>query len=168
MREDLEVMIGLVLHEEGFVTYPYKVFKPIEEYVKALNWRITNVDCMGDGSDYCFPFEQQEDSFVDGETLFSMLREHPGIQWVWGALSGFPKSVPWEEIRKNPIEDVSLRQPYLENTLHHLEPGAVLEVIAFDSTDTYVLTDDPEVAERLLAAFPGAGSLDEYVFKKEE
>ena len=43
-------MLGLVLNEEGYATYPYNVFKLIEEYVKALNWRITNVECGGDGS----------------------------------------------------------------------------------------------------------------------
>ena len=42
--------VGLVLNEEGYATYPYNVFKLIEEYVKALNWRITNVECGGDGS----------------------------------------------------------------------------------------------------------------------
>ena len=112
-------MIGLVLNEGGYVTYPYDVLKPVEDYVKALNWRVTNVNCMGDGSGYSFPFEEQEDSFVDGETLLSMLQEHPKIQWVWGALSGFTKDIPWDEIRKNPIEDLFVRQPYLENTLHH-------------------------------------------------
>ena len=161
-------MIGLVLNEGEYVTYPYDVLKPVEDYVKALNWRVTNVNCMGDGSGYSFPFEEQEDSFVDGETLLSMLQEHPKIQWVWGALSGFTKDIPWDEIRKNPIEDLFVRQPYLENTLHHLEPGAVFEMIAFDSTDTYVLIDDPDVADRMLAAFPKAGSLDKYVFKTEK
>ena len=30
-------MVGLVLNEEGYIKYPYDVFKPIEEYVKTLN-----------------------------------------------------------------------------------------------------------------------------------
>lgn len=161
-------MIGLVLHEGEYVTYPYEVLKPVEEYVKTLNWRITNVVCGSDGSDYFFPFEQQEDSLLDGETLLVMLQEHPRKQWVWGAMSGFQKDVSWDEIRKNPIEDLTLRQPYLENTLHHLEPGAVLEVIAFDSSATFVMTDDPDVADRFLAAFPKAESLDKYVFETEK
>ncbi len=159
-------MVGLVLNEEGYATYPYNVFKPIEEYVKGLNWRITNVECGGDGSDHMFPFEQQEDSFVDGETLFAMLREQSEIQWWWGALSGFPKEISWDEIKKNPIVDLTLRQPYLENVLHHLEPKAVLEVIAFDSTETYLLIDDQEVADRNISAFPKAENLDKYVFEK--
>ena len=159
-------MLGLVLNEEGYATYPYNVFKPIEEYVKGLNWRITNVECGVDGSDHMFPFEQQEDSFVDGETLFAMLREHPGIQWWWGALSGFPKEISWDEIKRNPIVDLTLRQPYLENVLHHLEPKAVLEVIAFDSTETYLLIDDQEVVDRIISAFPKAENLDKYVFEK--
>ena len=161
-------MIGLVLNEGGYVTDPYEVFKHIEEYVKTLNWRIPYVECGGDGSNYVFPFEQQENYFVDGETLMSMLREHPGIQWWWGTLAGYHKDVLWEEINQFPVIDIFLRQPYLENNLHHLYPGAVLELIAFDSTETYVLIDDPDVADRLLAAFPKAESLDKYVFKTEK
>ena len=41
-------------------------------------------------------------------------------------------------------------------------------MIAFDSTETCVLIDDPDVADRLLATFPKAGSLDEYVFETGE
>ena len=160
-------MIGLVLNEEGYVTYPYEIFKHIEEYVKALNWRITYVECGGDGSNYVFPFEHQEDYFVDGETLMTMLREQPGMQWWWGTLSGFQKDVSWDEIRKNPIFDIQLGMPYLENTLHHLQSGAVLEVIAFDSSETYVLTDDPNVAAQLISAFPKAENLEQYVFRTE-
>ena len=48
------------------------------------------------------------------------------------------------------------------------EAGAVLELIAFDSTETYVLLDDPDVVDRLLAAFPKAESLGKYVFKTEK
>ena len=161
-------MIGLALNEEGYATYPYSIFKPIEEYVKGLNWRITNVECGRDGSDYAFPFERQEDFFIDGETLFAMLQDHPEIQWWWGSLSGFPKEIRWDEIKRNPVVDLTLRQPYLENTLHHLEPKAVLEVIAFDSTETYILIDDQEVADRIISAFPKAESLDKYVFESAQ
>ena len=82
------------------------------------------------------------------------------------ALSGFPKEISWDEIKKNPIVDLTLRQPYLENVLHHLEPKAALEVIAFDSTETYLLIDDQEVADRIISAFPKAENLDKYVFEK--
>ena len=159
-------MVGLVLNEGGYVTYPFNVFKPIEDYVKRLNWRITNAECGGDGSSYVFPFDRVEEYYTNGEDLFALLKEHPSIQWWWGSLSGFSKDISEEEIRKNPTVDLTMEQPYLENSLHHLEPKAILEVIAFDSTDTYVLADDPEVIKQLLTAFPNAESLDKYVFSK--
>lgn len=160
-------MQGLILNEDGYVTYPYDVFRPIKEYVVSLNWRITNVECGGDGSSYAFPFEQTNDYFIDGESLFNMLNDHPRMQWWWGALSGFNKDIPWDEIRKNPIIDISMKLPYLENEVHHLEPLAVFEVIAFDSSETYVLADDPAIVNRLCEAFPNAENLEKYVFDKD-
>jgi len=157
-------MVGLVLNEEGYVTYPYDIFIHIEDYVKSLNWRITNVECGGDDTDYIFPFVQCEDNFIDGDSLFEKIKDHPRIQWWWGTISGFPKDVLWEDIKKNPVIDLTVEQPYLKNKLHHLEPKAVFELIAFDSTETYVLIDDPTIAACIRLAFPKSENLDKYVF----
>ena len=132
-------MQGLILNEGGYVTYPYLIFEKIEPYIRGLNWRISNAQCGG-GS-YEFPFEHEEDSIVDGNTLFEIIRDHNDIQWYWGVLSGFPKSVSEEMIRQHPLLDVMMEQPYLKDELHHIEPQSVLEIVAFDGTETYVYTD---------------------------
>jgi len=155
-------MKGIVLNEGGTVTYPYEVFKHIEKYVKSLNWRITNAACGG--GDYVFPFEEKWDNFIDGETLYELIKQHSDIQWWWGSLSGFPKEVPVDEVKKNPVVDLQMEQPYLKDKLHHLEPLAVFELIAFDSTETYVLVDSPEIADLLYKSFPNAESLEKYVY----
>lgn len=156
-------MQGLVLNEEGrYVTYPFLIFEKIEPHIRNLNWRISNVACGG-GS-YKFPFEHEEESFMDGDSLFELVKNHRDIQWWRGVLSGFPKSVPEASVRQRPLPDITMEQPYLKNGLHHIEPQAVLEIVAFDSTDTYVLFDGEELADILKKAFPMADNPEKYVF----
>lgn len=154
-------MIGIVLNEEGYVTFPAKIFPIIETEVKSLNWRITNVECGGSDS-YEFPFEHVEDYIIDGTELYDMVMEHPDIQWWWGVLSGIPKSVPNKEIVKHPIIDAQMDCSYIDKPFHHIDPDAVLEIVAFDSTETYVLADDEEIGRRLQKLFPKMESLEKY------
>lgn len=62
-------MVGLILNEEGSVTYPYYIFAKIESYVRSLNWRISNLQCCGPIG-FIFPFEETDDYFIDGDSLF--------------------------------------------------------------------------------------------------
>lgn len=156
-------MVGLILNEEGYVTYPYNIFKHIESYVRKLNWIITNVECVG-RAPFTFLFEDNEESFIDGDYLYEMLEAHSDIQWVWGVLSGFPKELAYESIRKAPIFDISMEQPYLQGKLHHVSPDAVLELIAFDSTESYMLIDDELVAQQIKSKFTHSENLEKYVF----
>lgn len=155
-------MIGLVLNEDGNVTYPFQVFRVIESQVRSLNWRVFSVECGG--ITYEFPFEHTNDYFMDGNELFELLKEHPDIQWIWGALCGIPKEIPVGRIKQSPVIDLTEEQPYLQNELKHVDPCAILEIVAFDSSETYVLVDDEELASELIKAFPKAESLEKYVY----
>ena len=156
-------MKGLILNEGGYVTYPFQVFERIEPFIRKLNWRVSNVICCGDDT-FKFPFEDNDECFIDGDSLYDMLKNHPDLQWIWGILSGFPKEIPYAEIKNNPIIDVTEEQPYLKGELHHIESKAVLELVAFDSTETYVLADDEELVATLKNEFPNADNLEKYVF----
>lgn len=57
-----------------------------------------------------------------------------------------------------------MEQPYLKNELHHLEPYAIFEVIAFDSTETYVIVDDIDILNELKKEFPDFDNLEKYVY----
>ena len=160
-----EKMIGLILNEDKYVTHPYNIFKHIETYIRRLNWRIANIECYSATTDYQFPFEDYDDYFIDGDTFFNLLKVHPEIQWVWATISGFEKNISWEEIKKNPPIDISTELTFWENGLHHLEPLSVFELIAFDSTETYVMIDDNNIAEKLIRNSPKAESLEKYVRK---
>lgn len=156
-------MTGLILNEEGYVTYPYIILKTIESYVRNLNWRVSNVYCGGRDS-YTFPFEDQEETYIDGNGLFELLEAHSDIQWIWGVLSGFPKDIPYENIKKVPPFDLTEEQPYLRDRLHHIMPDAIIELIAFDSTESYMLIDDIAIVEKIKKNFPKSVSLEKYVY----
>ena len=156
-------MQGIVLNEDGYVTYPAEIFECIANEVKSLNWRISNVECGSDGTGFSFPFEACDDSFISGEELYNLLQAHPQIQWWWGILSGFPQNIEWSVIRKNPIIYVQNEAPYLGKELRHIEPNAVLEIIAFDSTETYVLADSDTVIKKLQQKYTNWESLEKYL-----
>lgn len=157
---------GLVLNEiseTGTVTYPAGILNHIEDEVKSLNWRITNAVCLSDGTGYEFPFNDCVDCIMDGTQLLQLLNAHPDIQWVWGVLSGFPKTVDLQQIHKRPVFDQQAEQPYLQHYIHHTEPEAVLELVAFDSTETYILADSDELISRLVKEYPASEDLVKYV-----
>lgn len=68
------------------------------------------------------------------------------------------------KIKNKPIIDIIEEQLYLKGELHHIEPKAVLEIVAFDSTETYVLVDDENVVATLKNVFPNADNFEKYVF----
>lgn len=51
------------MNEDGYVTYPYKIFERIEPYIRQMKWRISNVECGGPDN-YEFPFEHTEESMI--------------------------------------------------------------------------------------------------------
>ena len=154
---------GIILNEGEIVTYPAAIFDCIKEEVISLNWRLSDVECGRDESNYTFPFEGRTEFFVDGEALYEMLQAHPQKQWWWGVLSGFPKTISFNVIKKKPVIDVQTELPYLEKRIKHIDPEAVLEIVAFDSTETYVIADSETVIKKLMKTYPKAEDLEKYV-----
>ncbi|MFC6117275.1 hypothetical protein ACFPVV_01405 [Macrococcoides bohemicum] len=153
-------MKGFILNEGGFVTYPFEVFKHIEEYVKSLKWKIYPHEHNGDFNYNTVPFDDPDNQFIDGETLYLMLEQYSDVQWIWGVLSGFPNEVSWEEIIKDSKEyDITDEQPYYNSGFKHIENKSVFELIAMDSSRTIILIDDEKVQDELLEHFPKSEKL---------
>lgn len=153
-------MKGFILNEGGFVTYPFEVFKHIEEYVKSLKWKINAHEHNGDFNYNTVPFDDSDNQFIDGETLYLILEKYSDVQWIWGVLSGFPNEVSWEEIIEDSKEyDITDEQPYFNFGYKHIENKAVFELIAMDSSRTIILIDDVKVQGELLQHFPNSEEL---------
>lgn len=153
-------MKGFLLNEGGFVTYPFEVFKHIEEYVKSLKWKIYPHEHNGDFNYNNVPFDDPDNQFIYGETLYLMLEQYSDVQWIWGVLSGFPNEVSWEEIIEDSKEyDITEEQLYFNCRYKHIENKAVFELIAMDSSRTIILIDDEKVQDELLVHFPNSEAL---------
>jgi hypothetical protein len=156
-------MQGIILNEDGYVTYPAIVFKAIEKSIKSLMWRVTNVECCG--KDYFrFPFEDGNNVIIDGEELYNLIQAHPQIQFVWGVFSGYPKDLSVDIINGTPIVDIQNDLSFLKKELSHIDNNSILEIVAFDGCETYVLCDDDEVIKQLEQTFTNAESLTKYVY----
>lgn len=158
-------MQGFILNEKGYVTFPYEILKHIEPYIKSLKWKVRCVEHNNPDNE-SFPLNEPHDYFLDGEQLFSLLQQYAHVQWIWGVLSGFPRELSWEEIKGNSnCYDITMDQPYLKNGLCYIESQTVFELIALDSSETYVLIDDDAIISSLSSHFPHAERL-ESEFKK--
>lgn len=156
-------MQGIILNEDGYVTFPAEVFNVIETTIKSLIWHITNVDCVGNDF-YIFPFENGNDMIMDGNELYDLVQSHPKLQFVWGVFSGYPKELSLDVINDARTIDVQNDLWSLwEKKITHIDKNATLEIIAFDSTETYVLCDDDKVIEKLIQKFTKAESLTKYL-----
>ncbi len=153
-------MQGFILNEKGYVTFPYEILKHIEPYVKALKWKVSCVE-HNNADNETFPLNEPHDYFLDSEELFSLLQQYSHVQWIWGVLSGFPNELSWEEIRGTSNSyDLTTEQPYFRNGLCHIEPQAVFELLALDSSETYILVDDEVIISSLFTHFPYAERLE--------
>ena len=164
-------MRGLILNEDGYVTYPAKIFEPIKDYVRSLNWKLTNIECMGGRQTYVFPFENtMEDYWISGAELYAMVQAHPDLQWIWGILSGFNPDISADEVCDGNFVDISAEgvQPYWQTPLQPYNSKASIEIVAFDSTQTYVQCDDISVLKALCRAFPEAEDLEEWNLRMDE
>lgn len=151
-------MYGIVLNEKH-PTYPVDVFMCIEKEVKALNWLISNVECYGNDN-YHFPFEDSDKVLISGQELFDLLQDHARIQFVWGLFQGFTSSVDPFEIMSKPEIDIQSLDLFTAKTIRHIDPDSVLEIVAFDSSETYILTDSFAVINKLACKYKKANILD--------
>ena len=156
-------MEGIILNEQTeYVTYLCPIFDAVgDDFICNLNWRITYPECGGPSSAN-YSFENDPDSWITGERLITEIRSNPDIQWWWGLLQGFEQNVSRDEAMKsNPIdiqEDVGL----WKNPLTMRNPESLIEIVAFDSSLTVIVSKDEAVLEKLKAAFPKYELLSEY------
>lgn len=157
-------MKGLILNEDGYVTYPKVVFDVIPEYIKSLNWRISNVECCGKGDEY--PFENTTETFwISGNDLYDMVIKNADVQWIWGLLSGFKKDIPQTEACNKEYIDIASEgiQSYWNKPIAPYCEKADIEIFAFDSTQTYVMCNDKSIYLQLRKEFKNSIDLEEQI-----
>lgn len=155
-------MEGLILNEKTkYVTYMCPIFDALgDDYIRSLNWRIVYPEC---GSvEQVYSFEHTKTSWISGDELVGEIRKNPNIQWWWGLLQGIPKTVSQEDVEKEDLIDIKEDPHIWENPVTMRSNYSLIEIEAFDSTLTVVISSDDAVLERLKIAFPKYEILSEY------
>ena len=154
---------GLILHESTpYVTYMPPVFDSIgDDYIRALNWRIICPECGGP-VDQTYSFEGAEQTWITGEQLVREVRDNPDIQWWWGLLQGFPADVSREDVEMEDVPDIQVDTGIWTNPVSMRSRHSVVEIEAFDSSMTIVISSDEELIGRLKADFPDCELLEKY------
>jgi hypothetical protein len=101
------------------------------------NWLITHFECNH------YPVEALKANAVllSGEALTEIIENHR-IQFIWGTISGFPKSLPIEAIDRSilPLADGNENLWTGDAEVQH--PQAHIEIICWDSSCTLLITKD--------------------------
>ena len=160
-------MEGLILNEQTkYVTYMEPIFEALgQEFVESLNWRITCLECGGSQTDR-YSFDDKWDIWISGKELLNEMAAHPNLQWWWGLLQGFESKYTQEMIQEE--EPVDIRDDITLWTLpvSMRNDNATIEIEAFDSTQTIVITKDAKVLEKLRKTFPKSELLSEFIAKQ--
>ena len=157
------MVYGAILEKgEHSYTYLKKVFQAIGGAQKNYNWLISDADCFPTTPEFS-KLLGQKSCWLTGEALTAMV-EQEDFQWIWGVLSGFPKSVPEEQVRQYPLPYADGYPGFWHNPLSLQHPLAEIEIVPWDSSLTLLLSRKKEIVEDFRAFFP----LSEDLFQVNE
>ena len=147
------MVYGAILEKgEHSYTYLKKVFQAIGGAQKNYNWLISDADCFPTTPEFS-KLLGQKSCWLTGEALTAMV-EQEDFLWIWGVLSGFPKSVPEEQVRQYPLPYADGHQNFWHNPLTLQHPLAEIEIVPWDSSLTLLLSKQKEIVEDFRAFFP--------------
>ncbi|MBD2869170.1 hypothetical protein IDH41_11335 [Paenibacillus sp. IB182493] len=124
------------------------------------NWLLTDLEC----NHYPEPVLPYDDEgrplWLTGEQLSKVVSEND-IQFIWGVLSGFDKTV---EVDMPGLQvEPSAGNPEHWNGAPAIQhPKAKVEIVCWDSSCTLLLSQDDELSRRFRSFFKEAVDLDEY------
>lgn len=154
-------MVHGAILEKGnrYYTHLHEILLAIEPAQNHYNWLITNCECFPKSPKIDEQFSK-EYAFLSGEAL-SRLVEEDDFQWVWAVFSAFEKSLTLDKILKQPLPYADGNPNFWMNPLTIQHPLAQIEIVAFDSTLTLFLANDPVLTNRFLTSFPDSEDLQE-------
>ena len=159
-------MEGLILNEQTkYVTYLEPIFEALGKgFIECLNWRITYPECGSSLTDK-YSFEGELDSWISGKELLNEVAAHPDIQWWWGLLQGFESNYTQEMIQAEAPIDIQHDITIWTLPVSMRNDKATIEIEAFDSTQSIVITKDEKVLDTLRKTFPKSELLSEFITK---
>lgn len=117
----------------------------------AFDWLITDLECQ------LVPELRvhEEARILSGFELDRLVRERPEpIQFIWGVFTGFSRggAPPVDELAVVPVADGNPDFWHGQPSIQY--PGAIVELVAWDSSATLLITGDADLAAAFKRAFP--------------
>ncbi len=141
---------------ERYYTHLKKLFESIGNAQLNYKWLITYAECYPSDEETARLFEN-EYVILSGHELTEII-ENEDFQWIWGVFSAFDPSVSDYDILKYKLPD-SEHRGYWENPLALQHPLAEMEIAAFDSSYTLILTRDTALPDSFKTFYPDAEDL---------
>lgn len=147
-------------HQMGYHTDIRLVFEAIQGRQKNFNWLLTNIECNHD-PDPRIRYPYPTYLWLTGDEITQLVYSNE-IQFIWGVFSGFERHFDLEDVLPHEL-------PYADGNPHFWisnpqvqHPLATLEIVAWDSTLTLLLSKDDSISKSFRSFFPEARDLNEY------
>lgn len=135
------------------------IFDALDGRQREFNWLITEHEC------YSWPSNEdifnKEIVFLSGDELTNMVT-HNNIQFVWGILSAFDKSINIDINNLSVIPTFDGEWKYGGENVHTQHPLATAEIICVDSSYTIFLSKDEDLSNRFLRHYSDAQDLHQW------
>ena len=140
------------------------IFDALEGRQQDFNWLITEHEC------YSWPPDKdifnERIIFLSGDELTNIVT-HNNIQFVWGILSAFDKSINIDINNLSVIPTFDGEWKYGGEEVNTQHPLAIAEIICVDSSYTIFLSKDEDLSNRFLRHYSDAQDLHQWNKKLE-
>ena len=162
-------MDGWILREQTtHYTYMPPIMKALVcDLIRSMNWRLSYIECLGTHYNSFLFNDNPLDKWIDGDSLMNCIDRCPDVQWVWGLLQGFNKSVSRKIVFQTELVDIQQDTSIWTNPVSMRNSLSEIEIEAFDSTMSIVTVKDEVLLNQLQLAFPNGILLSHYNDNKD-
>ncbi len=156
---------GAILEKgESGYTCLKKLFRRMDNFQKNYNWLITDCEAYPKRPGHQMRITQSKYhnyAWIGGEELTDIVNRDD-FQWIWAVLSGFEKDLPKTEILKYELPCADGYTGFWEKNLTIQHPLASVELVAWDSSGTLLISREAALIRRFREVFPLSEDLKEH------
>ncbi len=109
--------------------------------------------------------EHKKRVWISGEELTNLALENEVLQFIWGVLSAFRKSVNLDIDNLEIEPDIIMNNEiWIKPIVRH--PLAVAEIVCWDSSATMLLSKDEDLTYKFGKYFPESEDFNEYIYRR--
>ena len=151
---------GMIIEKgEKYCTDLDKLLGALDGIPLNYKWLVSYPECSTFTKETHDLFEKKY-CILSGEELTAAAKD--AYQFIWGTFSAFAPDTPDEEILKYPLPENDMYPGFWKLPLTIQHPLAQIEIVAFDSSLTLVLTKDIVLPEKFRQVYPLSQDLAEH------